>query len=103
MEAMPRRNHRIRYLWATLVAGIVFATAFGFAAALSLSSNTLGAKTTTVAACQAGAFTASYTPTYASSVPGYQATTVTISGIAAGCENMAYKVTLSNAAGTSLA
>jgi|SRR5580704_10416509 hypothetical protein len=99
----PKRSRYIRYLWATLVAGLVFSMVYGFAAALSLNTNTLGAKTTAVSACQAGTFTASYAPTYAAGIPGYAAGTVTLSGLTAACYNLPFKVTLSNAAGTSLA
>ena len=48
-----------------LVAGVVtFATVFGFAASLNLNSDSYGAGHTTVAACQSGTLTATYTSSY---------------------------------------
>ena len=96
----PKRY--LRYLIASLVAGVVFAAAYGFAAALSLNTTTLGAKTDVVAACQSGALSASYTPAYASSIPGYAPGTVTVSGLTAACYSMPFRITLSNSSGTSL-
>ena len=79
-----------------LVAGVVvFGSVLGLAASLNLTTDTLGAANTTVAACQATPLNTSYTPTYVAAQPGYQVTTVTVSGVAVGCQNKAYKLTLS--------
>ena len=99
-EEKPRRYKR--YLLATLVAGLVFAVAYGFAAALSLTTTTLGAKTAAVAACQAGTLSAAYTPAYATAIPGYAPGTVTVSGLASTCYSLPYRITLSGAGGASL-
>jgi hypothetical protein len=80
----------------------VFAAVFGLADALNLSTASLGAAETVVAACQATALTAAYTPSYSAALPGYQVTTVTISGMAATCQSKPYRITLSGAAGASL-
>ncbi len=76
----------------------VFATVYGFAASLGVSSDTLGAGNSAVAACQAGVVSVSYTPTYNAGAPvGYRATTVTIGNLdtsAGACGNKAIRVTL---------
>jgi hypothetical protein len=81
-----------------IFAGIlVFATVYGFAASLSVTSASLGAGTSAVAACQSTALNVTYTPTYASSIPGYEATTVTVNGLdetAPKCGGKAIRVTL---------
>jgi hypothetical protein len=79
---------------ALLIGGIVFGTLYGFAASLGVNSNTLGAGTSAVAACQAGTLTASYGTSYDSTIPGYKVGTVTVSGLAATCYSKAFKVTL---------
>jgi len=83
-----------RMLVALLIGGIVFATLYGFAASLGVNSNSLGAGSTSVAACQATPLTASYATSYDSTVPGYKVGIVTVSGLAAGCNSKPFKVTL---------
>ncbi len=86
-----------------IIAGVMtFSVVYGLAASLNLTTDSLGASTTTVAACQAGALNATYTSTYSASAPGYTVGTVTITGLAATCYSKAYKVTLSGAAAASL-
>ena len=54
----------------TLIIGVaVFATVYGFAASLGVSSDTLGAGNSAVAACQAGVLSVSYSPTYNAGAP----------------------------------
>lgn len=91
-----------RVLIASMVGVMTFGTVYGLAASLNLASDDLGAGTATVAACQAGTLTATYTTTYSSSTPGYTVGTVTVTGLAATCYSKAYKVALSGAGGTSL-
>lgn len=86
-----------------LVAGLLtFSGVYGLAASLNLTTDSLGAAETTVAACQAGALNATYVSTYAASLPGYTVGTVTVTGLAATCYSKPYKITLSAAAGASL-
>ena len=54
-----------------------------------------------MAACNATA-SVSYNTSYSAAVPGYRVTTAPVA-TAAGCANMAYKVTLTGAASASLA
>ena len=84
---------------------LVFATVYGFAASLTVTSASLGAGTSAVAACQATALNVTYTPSYSSSIPGYESTTVTVNGLdetAPKCGGKAIRVTLANGANTSL-
>jgi hypothetical protein len=86
-----------------LIAGLLtFSGVYGMAASLNLTTDSLGAATTTVAACQAAALNASYTSTYSAAAPGYTVGTVTVSGLAATCYSKPFKVTLAGAAGASL-
>lgn len=86
-----------RTLTAIGIAIVVFATVYGFAASLTVTSQTLGAGTTAVAACQAGALNITYAPTYQAGLPGYEATTVTVNGLnetAPNCGGKTIAVTL---------
>lgn len=80
----------------------VFGGVYGLAASLNLTSDSLGAAQTVVAACQSTAMNATYTSTYSATVPGYTVTTVTLTGLTSTCYSKAYKVTLSGSGGTSL-
>lgn len=91
-----------RALIAVLAAFLTFGAVYGLAASLNLASDSLGAANTTVAACQAGQLTATYTSTYSASTPGYTVGTVTVTGLAATCYSKGYKVTLAGAANASL-
>jgi hypothetical protein len=86
-----------RTITAIFAGVLVFATVYGFAASLSVTSDSLGAGTSAVAACQSTAVNATYGPTYQSGLPGYEATTVTINGLdetAPKCGGKAIRVTL---------
>jgi hypothetical protein len=86
-----------------LAAGLLtFATVYGFAASLSLNTDSLGAGHSVVAACQSGTLTATYTSSYAAAEPGYRVGTVTVNGLAAGCYTKAYKITLTGTSDASL-
>jgi hypothetical protein len=91
-----------RAILAALAALMTFGAAYGLAASLNLTTESLGATTSTVAACQAGALTATYTPSYSAAAPGYTVGTVSVTGLAATCYAKAYKITLSGAANASL-
>lgn len=91
-----------RALIVALAGVLTFGAVYGFAASLNLTTESLGAADTTVAACQSGAMTATYTNSYSASVPGYAVGTVTVTGLAATCYSKAYKITLSGSGGTSL-
>jgi len=87
-----------RTIVAVLAGAAAFATVFGFAASLGVTSDTLGAGNSAVAACQAGTLNVSYGPAYNAAAPaGYRATTVTVGNIdtaASACGSKAIRVTL---------
>jgi hypothetical protein len=91
-----------RALIAAFAAVLTFGAVYGLAASLNLASDSLGAADTTVAACQAGQLTATYTPAYSAGTPGYTVGTVTVTGLAATCYSKGYRVTLAGAANASL-
>jgi hypothetical protein len=91
-----------RALLAAIVGIMTFGAVYGLAASLNVASDGLGAADTTVAACQAGTLTATYTSTYSATAPGYTVGTVTVTGLAATCYSKAYRITLAGAAGVSL-
>jgi hypothetical protein len=94
-----------RALIAVLVGAAIFAGVYGFAASLGVTSDSLGAGSSAVAACQAGSVNVSYTPAYSAALPGYQATTVTVGNLdetAGACGGKAIRVTLTNGANASL-
>src|SRR4051794_26826050 len=91
-----------RILSAIIAGAITFSVVYGLAASLNLTTDSLGAATTTVAACQSATLNATYTSTYSATAPGYTVGTVTITGLAATCYSKPYKVTLSGAAAASL-
>lgn len=86
-----------------VAAATVFGGVYGLAASLGLTSDSLGAGQAVVAACQATPMNATYTSTYSATTPGYNTTTVTITGLASGCYGKAYRVTVSDSSNTSLA
>lgn len=90
-----------------VIAGVmVFGVVYGFAASLNLSSQTLGAGNSSVAACQSATLTASYATTYSSSIPGYKVGVVTVSGLdttsTPNCASKSFRVTLTGSSNTSL-
>ena len=91
-----------RALGLALAGLLTFGAVYGFAASLNLTTDSLGAANTTVAACQAGQLTATYTSAYSATVPGYAVGTVTVTGLASTCYSKAYKITLSGAGNVSL-
>ena len=85
-----------------MAAALTFGAVYGLAASLNLATDSLGAANSTVAACQAGALTATYTSTYSASTPGCTVGTVTVTGLAATCYSKPYKITLTTTANASL-
>jgi hypothetical protein len=102
---MLRTNKALRGLAAVAIAGAVFAGIYGLAASLGVNSDSLGAGTSAVVACQSGSVSVAYSSTYSAAVPGYQATTVTLGNLdtsSGACGGKAAKVTLSGAGNASL-
>ena len=91
-----------RAIIAVLASTITFGAVYGLAASLNLTTESLGAANTTVAACQAGQLTATYTASYSATAPGYTLGTVTVTGLAATCYSKAYRITLTGSGNASL-
>ncbi len=101
MNRSLRRSTKRKLLVVSAVGVAAFGSVYGLAASLSLTSDSLGAGTTVVAACQGSAFNLTYgTATYAPS--SYGLTTVTVNGLTNTCFSKPYKITLQGAAGASL-
>ena len=86
-----------RVIAAVFAGLLMFGSVYGLAASLNLTSDSLGAGSAVVAACQAGTLNA-----YSAAAPGYTVGTVTVTGLAATCYSKAYKITLSGAGNASL-
>ena|SRR5437588_1745229 len=87
---------------AALAGVTVFGGTYGLADSLGLTSDSLGAASAVVAACQSSTMTVVYTPAYSAPLPGYNVTSVTINGLQSTCYGKSYRVTLSGAGGASL-
>ena len=96
------RFGRRRMVVTAVAAATVFGGVYGLAASLGLTSDSLGAAQTVVAACQAATMNATYTPAYTASVPGYTVSSVTITGLTSTCYSKAYRVSLTGASNASL-
>lgn len=69
----------------------------------SLTPQSLGSSSAAVSGCQTGSLAVSWgTPTYSASGPTYNVTQATLGGIAPSCNSKTYRMTIANAAGTSL-
>lgn len=95
-----------RTLVALALGGAVFTAVYGLAASLGVSSNALGAGSSTTAACQAGTLTTGFATLYDSVVPGYKVGVVTVSGLdttsPTNCASKPFKITLTAAGNVSL-
>lgn len=95
----PRRRVALVIVAALLAGGVVY----GLADSLNLTSDSLGAAQTVVAACQSATLNATYSaPSYSATVPGYTTATVTITNVQSSCYGKAFRVTLEGAANASL-
>jgi hypothetical protein len=79
----------------------VFASVYGFAASLGVSTSGLGADNKIVASCGSG-MTFAYTTSYYSGLPGYAVNGVNITNIPSGCLNKTLAVTFSDGSNAAL-
>jgi len=96
MRNLKSAKRTTKFLVAAVVASIVFASVYGFAASLGLTSSGLGAGNAVVSSCGSG-ITASYTSAYSASLPGYYVSQVNLAGIPAGCLNKGFRIQLTGA------
>ena len=101
MRKIRHTKRTTKLVLAAVVASIVFAGVYGFAASLGLTSSGLGAGNAVVAACGTG-INAAYTTAYSSSLPGYSVSQVNLTSIPAACLSKAYKIQLTGAAGATV-
>lgn len=101
MRKIRYSTRTTKLVLAAVVASIVFAGVYGFAASLGLSSSGLGAGNAVVASCGTG-INAAYTTAYSSSLPGYSVSQVNLSSIPAACLSKAYRIQLTGAAGATV-
>ena len=101
MHKIRHTTRTTKLVLAAVVASIVFAGVYGFAASLGLSSSGLGAGDAVVASCGSG-IQAAYTTAYSSSLPGYSVSQVNLSSIPAGCLSKSYRIQLTGAAGAAV-
>jgi len=101
MHKFRNTTRTTKLVLAAVVASIVFAGVYGFAASLGLSSSGLGAGNAVVASCGTG-INAAYTTAYSSSLPGYSVSQVNLTSIPAACLSKAYRIQLTGAAGATV-
>lgn len=89
-----------RLLIALLAGGAVFATVFGVAASLNVTSDNLAAGGATVSSCDTDGVHVSYTPVFQSGE--FKVTKVTVSGIHQGCFGQELTVQLTGAGNAAL-
>ena len=101
MRKIRNTTRATKIVFAAVVASIVFAGVYGFAASLSLTSSGLGAGNAVVAACGTG-INAAYTTAYSATIPGYSVSQVNLTAIPAACLSKAYRIQLTGAAGAAV-
>ena len=101
MRKIRYSTRTTKLVLAAVVASIVFAGVYGFAASLGLTSSGLGAGSAVVASCGTG-INAAYTTTYSSSIPGYSVSQVNLTAIPAACQSKSYKIQLTGAGGAAV-
>jgi len=92
-----------RAILAITIAAVVGTGIYGLAASLGVSSDTLGAGSAVVAACQSATINVAYDSSYTTS--GYQTTTVHLQHVdetAAKCGGKTYKVRLADSSNNAL-
>jgi hypothetical protein len=101
MQKIRNATRTTKMIVAAVAALVVFASTYGFAASLGLTTSGLGAGSSVVAACGTG-INAAYSTTYSSSIPGYSVSSVNLSAIPATCLSKAYKIQLTGASGVAV-
>jgi hypothetical protein len=95
MHKILNAGRTVKLIVAAATAVVVFASVYGFAASLGISTSGLGADTKVVASCGTG-LTFAYTTSYYSGVPGYAVNGINLSNIPSGCLSKSLSVTFYN-------
>lgn len=101
MHKIRNATRTTKMIFAAVLALVVFASTYGFAASLGLTTSGLGAGSSVVSACGTG-INAAYTTTYSSSIPGYSVSAVNLSAIPPTCLSKAFKIQLTGASGAAI-
>jgi hypothetical protein len=101
MRKIRNATRTTKMILAAVAAVVVFASTYGFAASLGMTTSGLGAGSSVVAACGTG-IQASYTTAYASGIPGYAVSQVNLASIPAACLSKSYKIQLTGASGATI-
>ena len=101
MRKLRSATRTTKMIFAAVAAVVVFASTYGFAASLGLTTSGLGAGSAVVASCGTG-IQAAYTTAYASGVPGYAVSQVNLSSIPAACQSKSYRIQLTGAGGAAV-
>jgi hypothetical protein len=80
---------------AVIASVTIFASVYGFAATLGVSTSGLGADTKVVASCGTG-MSFAYTTSYYSGIPGYAVNGINLTNIPSGCLGKSLSVTFYN-------
>lgn len=91
-----------RLLIALLAGGAVFATVFGVAASLNVTSDSLGAGGADVSACDSDGVNVSYTVAWDDTDKRFEVTQVKVSDIDQGCSGQELTVQLTGSGGAAL-
>ncbi len=100
LKALAKR----RTLFAAVLALTIFGAVYGFAATLSVGSNSLSAGNAVVASCQVtGTPTGTYTTGYDQTLGAYKVASIVVTGVDdTNCSGRAISVTLTGASNTNL-
>jgi hypothetical protein len=101
MRKIRNAKRTTKMLFAAVAALVVFASTYGFAASLGLTTSGLGAGSAVVASCGTG-IQASYTTAYAATIPGYAVSQVNLASIPAACQSKSYRIQLTGAGGAAV-
>jgi hypothetical protein len=101
MRKLRTATRTTKFVVAAVVASIIFAGVYGFAASLGLTSSGLGAGNAVVASCGTG-INAAYTTAYSATLPGYSVSQVNLTAIPAACLSKSYRIQLTGSGGATV-
>jgi hypothetical protein len=101
MRKIRYTTRTTKLVLAAVVASVVFAGVYGFAASLGLGSSDLTAGNAVVSSCGTG-IQAAYSTAYSATLPGYSVTQVNLSSIPNGCLSKSYRVQLTGSGGATV-
>lgn len=100
-KATIKKALKRKPILALVVGAVVFSSAFGFAATLNVTGQTLGAGNAAVTSCATGV-NAAYNVAYDSTIPGYKLSGITVTGTFTSCSGKSMVVDLVNGSNASI-